>query len=477
MRYIEHKLDILTSSVVGATTDTNTDTTTSRQKPSFAETTAKAVVNQIEQSHRLPQQTTLPSPSPSGMWRHIERRQTETSEADDHKRSVIVLGAPFDESKTRIERNRVDTTFVRHLASTLGIDPIQVQRVHRFAKHPGNERPPVLKVTFMTEAAQDAALSDKSCLREETDLANVYIRPSHPKSTRDHINVLFYAASHETFDPNKIVKCVFSSYSETFELRYIIDGRVDWNTAIPFSEVTYASWKAAVAGRRRSASVDQPRNTGTRATVTDEWLTSSPSVNRTLTENVRHTHIYYANARSLRNKMQSLEVMLSSAEYCMLLFVETFLSCEDTSAKCLVGSNELYKLFTCVGTTEPAWGCYFLSTCVNTVQIIIPENLSSVEAICVDLKIHSNPRILCIYRPPNCTNQFHENMCHVISHCARNCDNIVMIGDFNLPLIQWSNSTFPNTMPYNTFAECINENSLTQHVYFPTRGSNILKIR
>ena len=79
MRSIEHKLDILSSSVVGATTDTNTGTTTSRQKPSFAETTAKAVVRQIEQSHRLPQQTTHPSPSPSGIanevWRHIEKRQ------------------------------------------------------------------------------------------------------------------------------------------------------------------------------------------------------------------------------------------------------------------------------------------------------------------------------------------------------------------------------------------------------------------
>ena len=236
----------------------------SRQKPSFAETTAKAVVRQIEQSHRLPLQTTHPSPSPSGIanevWRHIDRRQTANSEADDHKRSVVVLGAPFDESKTRIERNRGDTIFVRQLATTLGIDPMQVQRVHRFAKHPGNKRPPVLKVTFMTEAAQDAALSEKSCLREETDLANVYIRPSHPKSTRDHRNVLLYAASHETFDSDKIVKCVYSSYNETFELRYIVDGRVDWNTAIQFSDATYARWKADVAGRRRSASVARPGN-------------------------------------------------------------------------------------------------------------------------------------------------------------------------------------------------------------------------
>ena len=32
---------------------------------------------------------------------------------------------------------------------------------------------------------------------------------------------------------------------------------------------------------------------------------------------------------------------LSSAEFCMLLFVETILSCADPSAKCLVGSTEM----------------------------------------------------------------------------------------------------------------------------------------
>ena len=227
--------------------DSNTGITPSRQKPSFAETTAKAVVREIEQSNRLPLQTTHPSPSPYGIanevWRHIERRHTENNEADDHAQAFRhcrpTIGAPFDESKTRIERNRSNTTFVRQLATTLGIDPMQVQWVHHFAKHPGNERPPVLKVTFMTESAQDAALSEKSCLRDETNLANVYSMPFHSNSTRDHRNCLFFAGSHETFDSDKIVKWVYSSYNETFELRYIVDGRVDWNTDIQFSDATY----------------------------------------------------------------------------------------------------------------------------------------------------------------------------------------------------------------------------------------------
>ena len=114
----------------------------------------------------------------------------------------------------------------------------------------------------------------------------MYIRPSHPKSTRDHRNVLFYAASHETFDPDKIVKCVYSSYSETFELRYIIDGRVDWNTAIPFSDVKYASWKAAVAGRRRSASVARPGNVVTRGVMHVRRQSKSQTTEKSGTINV-----------------------------------------------------------------------------------------------------------------------------------------------------------------------------------------------
>ena len=37
----------------------------------------------------------------------------------------------------------------------------------------------------------------------------------------------------------------------------------------------------------------------------------------------------------------------------MLLFVETFLTCEDTSAKCLVGSNEFINFLDVTEMTEP----------------------------------------------------------------------------------------------------------------------------
>ena len=81
-------------------------------------------------------------------------------------------------------------------------------------------------------------------------------RPSLPQATRDHRNVLYHGASHGTFDPDKIVKCVYSSRNDNFELHYMrhdeernID-RVDWNTTAQYSAAAYASWKVAVNGRR-----------------------------------------------------------------------------------------------------------------------------------------------------------------------------------------------------------------------------------
>ena len=63
----------------------------------------------------------------------------------------------------------------------------------------------------------------------------------------------------------------------------------------------------------------------------------------------------------------------------MLLFVETFLACADTSAKCLVGSNELYTLFRCDRNDRTDDGvAIFCKHALNPVQIVIPENLSTV---------------------------------------------------------------------------------------------------
>ena len=259
---------------------------------------------------------------------HIERKQHEHSDADDDKRSVVATGAPYNDSLRRIERNRNDTAFARQLVSELGIDPAHIQRVFRFPKQQQNDRPPLMKITFLSEATQEEALMERSVLRDIPDHSNVYIRPYLPKVVRDQRNILYYGASHKTNsttckgtsglsgpicgyatseyvlppaiipvvvglllllllivvavcigvisdrrrktkrleqrqladlemgDHDTLVKCVYNSRSENFELRYVIHDdvrnidRVDWKRKVEYSDATYATWKAAVAGRR-----------------------------------------------------------------------------------------------------------------------------------------------------------------------------------------------------------------------------------
>ena len=109
-------------------------------------------------------------------------------------------------------------------------------------------------------------------------------------------------------------------------------------------------------------------------------------------------------------------------------------------------------------------------------RLNFPGNLRAVEAVCIELTVASRERILCVYRPPNCSNHYNENMCEMISYCSRNMTNVIILGDFNLPLIDWSNNVSPITQQYNSFSECISENVLTEHVHFPTRGDNTLAL-
>ena len=69
MRSIEHKLDVLTSTMGGSIPDPDSETVPQT-------TTAKADV------------------IANAVWHHIERKQTERSDADDMKRTIVVTGAP-----------------------------------------------------------------------------------------------------------------------------------------------------------------------------------------------------------------------------------------------------------------------------------------------------------------------------------------------------------------------------------------------
>ena len=194
------------------------------------------------------------------------------------------------------------------------------------------------------------------------------------------------------------------------------------------------------------------------------------------TQNVNcHLKAFFASARSIRNKTTAIEFLLSSAAYDIILFVETYLTCDDATAKFLVGANDEYDLFRYDRSKRAGGGvAIYCKRVLNPVRIILPEALRDVEAVCID--VTQRYRIVSIYRPPNCSNIYHDAMCELITFLALNSEYIVFFGDLNLPGIQWPEITCPNTHTHKSFTACVTENALTQHVHFPTREQNILDL-
>ena len=239
MRSIEHKLDVLTFTMGGSIADPDSET--------VPQTTAKADV--------------IANP----VWHHIERKQTERSHADDMKRTIVVTGAPYDDTRRQIDRHRDDTAFARDLVHQLGVDPGKIQRVFRFRKREDSDRPPIMTITFMTTATRDEALLETSCLRN-ADFREIRVRPSLPQATRDNRDVLYYGASHSVSNTDKVARCVYNARKELYELRYLffdtsrnID-RVDWSTTVEYTDADYSAWKAAVTGKRTRAGASSPVN-------------------------------------------------------------------------------------------------------------------------------------------------------------------------------------------------------------------------
>ena len=229
--------------------------TTQLPQPSFAEVTAKAIARSVEEIRPKEQPKTDASASgemASALWEHIEKRHTEKNDTDDMEHTIVVNGAAYEETHNQSDRRRHDTTFAKELVTKLRIDPATIQRVFRFRKRPTTDRSPLMKVTFMTEATRDDILTEARGLRDIPELSSVRVRPSLPQATRDRRDALYYGATHTTINPNKIVKCVYNTRSEEFELRFLYrdEERIDWQTSVPFTDAELAKWSAAVKETR-----------------------------------------------------------------------------------------------------------------------------------------------------------------------------------------------------------------------------------
>lgn len=187
---------------------------------------------------------------------------------------------------------------------------------------------------------------------------------------------------------------------------------------------------------------------------------------------------YFANARSLTKKMDELRLIAVAEKYDILSIVETW---TDFSTRHFQKefSIENYTLFSRDRIEKIGGGiiCYVKKDipCI-VVEASDHDNSKNIEALLLNLfpKTQNSINLTIAYRPPK---QREENDTLMYSEISKNIhkNGTVIVGDFNLPKINWNSLTSPNIVG-ERFLDFMHDSYLTQLVDKPTRNENILDL-
>ena len=117
---------------------------------------------------------------------------------------------------------------------------------------------------------------------------------------------------------------------------------------------------------------------------------------------------------------------------------------------------------------------------IKVEQVQIKQTGTDIEIICVDMIFGSQKlRLITCYRPPFYTITdvaYLELMISIIYNLCYSVSQIIIVGDFNLPKMDWPSYVSPNEKCHSIFLNLVNELGLHQFVKEPTPNMNLLDL-
>ncbi|KAF8367270.1 hypothetical protein PRIPAC_85099 [Pristionchus pacificus] len=193
--------------------------------------------------------------------------------------------------------------------------------------------------------------------------------------------------------------------------------------------------------------------------------------------------IFYANCRSIRSKSHHLSFLLSSFTYRIISLCETWLDVSNGDAL-LIGQSPEFLSFRNdrVISNEYGRGGGVALIVHNSLSPALVSSFSSLlfEAITVDLHIdYRNDlpfrkiRIITVYRSPSSPAQSLSSFIAYLTHLLSSDFPCIILGDFNLPHINWLGLSSPSQ---NDLPDFVSDHHFSQFVPFPTRFNNFLDL-
>ena len=187
------------------------------------------------------------------------------------------------------------------------------------------------------------------------------------------------------------------------------------------------------------------------------------------------------NVLSLKNKLTDLHHLLSTSQYRMIFLTETWLTDDVTDP--MIDQNNRYQVFRNDRKAQVGGGvCALIVKSINCTRLSLSETDQAVlikskcELLCLDISTASTKfRLILTYRPPNSSFDKHilavatQSLCDLIYTLFHSHATTLIMGDFNLPYIDWASNAARNDGVHNIMLDCFLNLGISQFVVEPTR--------
>ena len=172
----------------------------------------------------------------------------------------------------------------------------------------------------------------------------------------------------------------------------------------------------------------------------------------------------YANVQSFLSKKKEIEEYIADKKFDILLFTEVWLTEEHSTAEYLLpGFQSPTVDFKARGGTM-----IFVRENVLFYEVFPPEKCSESSWIVIQTENGTKRLYGCVYRSPNSSQENNEKLLENISWASCNFSEMIVMGDFNFPSIDWDLEHSLNAQE-QSFLERVSETGLNQMVHEPTR--------
>ena len=179
--------------------------------------------------------------------------------------------------------------------------------------------------------------------------------------------------------------------------------------------------------------------------------------------------VVYTNAASIRNKWAELLSRPDFTQADIIALTETWLTLNDHIPNDVTTQYHIYR-------QDRHAGLKGGGTLLLIRQAYAPLDTGifmcshHVDLVTLGLSISAQKVLLaCVYRGPTATHEEDQLLLLKLEECRAYAHRILIIGDFNLPEIEWDTGYAPMGSPGMFFLEWLHTHSLHQHITAPTR--------